>query len=247
MTGSGISSLLASVTPQVRRGLGRLYVISSSLWVAWFGYRIYTIVSSRHWRWSTIESDVLALLLVPVATPVAYALTVWVISGFLDHEPTGNYGDFLERAISRLPVSNTETRRQLYALTAAALHAHLDKQLPPLTQRRIACEQRAFNRALQQIERSEAAKDRDKRQAEKGSTTLLVASLMLCPVLWLGDATAMSVFWVVRPAYGRSAWGVARPMLSLGKYRPAVQTFCVLIAIMLLVSCAAQYFDLKHR
>lgn len=65
-----------SVPAHIRKGLLRLYIAVSTLWVVWFGYQILVVpvryISRLFWT----------LLFVPIGGPILFFIVLWIFEGF---------------------------------------------------------------------------------------------------------------------------------------------------------------------
>jgi hypothetical protein len=78
------------------KGLLRLYIGVSSLWIVWFGYQILGVVNSHPYApvWRLISGLFWTLLFVPVAAPILFFIAVWIYEGFRKpHIEIGNLRD----------------------------------------------------------------------------------------------------------------------------------------------------------
>ena len=208
------------VPHHVRRGLTRIYVVVSPLWIAWFSYKILAVVAVRHyWYWKDISNAVGWLLIVPIGGPILFAGIVWVISGFHEPPSKADYKILIARAVSELADNNVGARQRLYDRALAALTTLLQQQNPSPSAARIANERRAVAKAIRSIEEDERAKEKREiaksvrtndeyervkkrkkgQELKRGSTILLVISIIYFPALWAIDLTSMSLYWVARP------------------------------------------------
>jgi len=101
-------------------------------WVAWFGFRLLTLLNTHYyWDRRDIYYAFWMLLFVPAGMPILYGLGAWVFSGFREAVPApkekagspADYKKLLSRAVSQLPVNDSESRKQLYERAEAALAA----------------------------------------------------------------------------------------------------------------------------
>jgi hypothetical protein len=99
-----------------------------------------------------------------------------------------NYYPLIFRAVKRLPSNTRKARLELYD------HARKTLAAQPMKKREIKRELRALKQAIRDAERSP-----DQIPGEHGSTVLLVVSIIFVKVLWVLDATSMSLYWVIRP------------------------------------------------
>lgn len=80
-----------SVPPHIRKGLLRLYIVVSPLWVVWFGYQI--IVVGPVWRY--ISRLFWTLLFMPLGSPILFFIVVWIFEGF--RKPQIDVGNLRDR------------------------------------------------------------------------------------------------------------------------------------------------------
>ncbi len=91
-----LRSYIVKLPAHIRKGLLRLYIGVSSLWVAWFCYQIFVIVNSHHYApvWRLISGQFWAMLLVPVGSPILFFIALWIYEGFRKpHIEIGNLRD----------------------------------------------------------------------------------------------------------------------------------------------------------
>jgi hypothetical protein len=127
--------LWGTVSPHMRRGLLRLYIAITVLWVAWFGYAAYGTYSNAK-RLQAIYT----LFLVPLGVPLLLMVVLWIMAGFRKQEiaksspvtsavrSAADYQAILERAISNLPGNIPQARQALYARAKSALVTQLRAQ-----------------------------------------------------------------------------------------------------------------------
>lgn len=99
-----------------------------------------------------------------------------------------DYYPLILRAVLRLPTNHHDARQDLYA------HARKTLAAQPLPKWRIKRELRALNSAIHEVEKSP-----HEIPGARGSTAALILSIFFLKVLWILDATSMSLPWVVRP------------------------------------------------
>jgi hypothetical protein len=71
-----------SVPAHIRKGLVRLYIVASSLWVVWFGSQILILLNDYPYHSARLPSLFLALLVLPIGGPMLFALAFWIFEGF---------------------------------------------------------------------------------------------------------------------------------------------------------------------
>jgi hypothetical protein len=117
-----------------------------------------------------------------------------------------DYSLLIARAVSRLESNTSEARQQLYERARTALIAQLTKD-SAVSELEIALEQSALEAAIFELEQKSSAEHfcqptlqsrENQRLNHRGSTTLLIFSILFFPVLWVIEPICMSVYWVAR-------------------------------------------------
>lgn len=79
-----------SIPAHIRKGLVRLYIVSSSLWVLWFGSQILVVLNT--YRYSLAPLKLFwYLLFVPIGGPMLFVLGFWIFEGF--RKPQIDFGN----------------------------------------------------------------------------------------------------------------------------------------------------------
>jgi hypothetical protein len=99
-----------------------------------------------------------------------------------------DYYPLIFRAVLRLPSNTRKARLELYD------HARKTLAAQPMPASEIKRELRALEFAIRAVEKSPL-----EIPGTRGSTAWLVISIFLLKVLWIIDATSMSLHWVIRP------------------------------------------------
>jgi hypothetical protein len=86
-----------SVPAHIRRGLLRLYIVVSALWVVWFGYQIVVVLNSHPYGpvWRYISRLFWILLFVPTGGPILFFVVIWIFEGF--RKPPIQIGNLRDR------------------------------------------------------------------------------------------------------------------------------------------------------
>jgi hypothetical protein len=71
----------------VRRGLLRLYLAITVLWISWFGYRIHYDSTYSYYSEGTLESDIVKLLTFPLGAIILFLVGGWIVDGFRKQSP----------------------------------------------------------------------------------------------------------------------------------------------------------------
>jgi hypothetical protein len=202
-----------SLSEHVRRGLTRLYLVVSVPWVAWFGYLLFDALQQDD---QDLASDAFwFLLIVPVGIPIFAAAILWVIAGFRKTEPTKqrskqdpspsmpwgepsseaktqtpsaathNYYALISDAVSQLEDKSEEARQAIYVKARNVLADKLQGYGRRDTQR----EWKALEKAIRDVEEIY-------NPAKAASTISLIASILFLPMLWIMDASSMSLYWI---------------------------------------------------
>jgi hypothetical protein len=98
-----------------------------------------------------------------------------------------DYYPLIFEAVLKLPSNTRKARLELYD------HARKTLAAQPMPAAEIKRELRALEFAIRAVEKSPL-----EISGRRGSTAWLVVS-MFFPVLWVMDATSMSIYWVIRP------------------------------------------------
>jgi hypothetical protein len=99
-----------------------------------------------------------------------------------------DYYPLIFRAVLKLPSNTRAARFELYD------HARKVLAAQPMPAAEIKRELRALEFAIRAIEKSPL-----EISGTRGSTAWLVVSIFFLKMLWIMDATSMSLYWVVRP------------------------------------------------
>jgi hypothetical protein len=202
------------LSEHVRRGLTRLYLVVSVPWIAWFGYLLFDALQQDD---QDLASDAFwFLLIVPIGFPILGAAILWVIVGFRKTEPikqrskednhspsmpwgepspeaktqtpsatTHNYYALISDAVSRLEDKSEEARQAIYAKARTVLADKLQGYGRRDTQR----EWKALEKAIRDVEEIY-------NPTKAASTISLIASILFLPMLWIMDASSMSLYWI---------------------------------------------------
>jgi len=204
----------------IRRGLLRFYIAISASWIAWFGYRLFEALQ-RH-NDGLASSAFWSLLIVPIGAPMLLIATLWVIAGFRKAPSTQDdppmpwgqppkewtlagptldaaarakhYCAIIDRAVSQLENKDRQARTALYAKARTILAGKLQGQGLWKRWR----ERNALDKAIRDVETRKSKEDRTNQQYTPASTASLLFSIFVFPVLWIIDATSMSLYWVAR-------------------------------------------------
>ena len=73
-----------SVPAHIRKGLLRLYIGVSAVWVIWFGLQIIDVLNSHPYYIASryIPRLFLTLLFVPIGSPILFIIANWIFEGF---------------------------------------------------------------------------------------------------------------------------------------------------------------------
>jgi hypothetical protein len=99
-----------------------------------------------------------------------------------------DYYPLIFRAVSQLPSNTRKARQALYDRARTALAAQ------PISESQIKRELRALEWAIRSVEKSP-----HEIPGTRGSTALLIISIIFLGRLWVLDPTSMSLHWVIRP------------------------------------------------
>lgn len=85
-----------SVPVHIRRGLLRLYIVLSALWVVWIGLQIVNVANSHPYvPASRITGLFWSLLIVPIGGPILFFIGIWIFEGF--RKPQMQIGNLRDR------------------------------------------------------------------------------------------------------------------------------------------------------
>jgi hypothetical protein len=96
-----------SIPAHIRKGLLRLYIVVTLLWIGWYGSQIVAVLNSHSYGpvWRYVSRLFWMLLLVPIGGPILLFILIWVSEGFrkpqvdvgnlrhADPHPTGSSTD----------------------------------------------------------------------------------------------------------------------------------------------------------
>jgi hypothetical protein len=116
-----------------------------------------------------------------------------------------DYYPLIARTVSRLENNTNDARQVVYERARTALIVQLTKD-SAVSEPEIAHERAALEQAIREVEQeSSAGNDQSQRLNRRGSTTLLIFSILFFPVLWVIEPICMSVYWVARLPAPRTA------------------------------------------
>jgi hypothetical protein len=86
-----------SLPAHIRKGLLRLYIVVSSLWIVWFGYKILVVLNSHPYGpvWRYISRLFWTLLFAPLGSPILFFTVIWILEGF--RKPKIDIGNLRDR------------------------------------------------------------------------------------------------------------------------------------------------------
>jgi hypothetical protein len=84
-----------SVPAHIRKGLVRLYIVASSLWVLWSGSQILVFLNTYPYRPGHFSSLFWTLLFVPIGGPILFVLAFWIFEGF--RRPQMDFGNLRDK------------------------------------------------------------------------------------------------------------------------------------------------------
>lgn len=191
---------ITALSPQVRRGLFRLYIAVAIPWAVWFGFQILLIASRPYWYWRHVWPAFWSMLAVPIGAPLFFLIALWVIAGFHksesarpDPELSQQFHTILTDVINRDGNSAREARQAIYERARSTLKA---APAPDTGAQSVSLEA-----AISRVEREALAREKqidvELSRLKPASTVLLVASLFF-PQWWAIDATSLSLYWVAR-------------------------------------------------
>jgi hypothetical protein len=125
-----------------------------------------------------------------------------------------DYYPLIARAVSRLESNTNDARQIVYERARTALIAQLTKE-SAISEREITLERAALEQAIRAVEQeSSTENDQSQRLNRRGSTTLLIFSILFFPVLWVIEPICMSVYWVARLPVPRTSRSRLKPWPS---------------------------------
>jgi hypothetical protein len=93
-----LHSTWQSIPAHIRKGLLRLYIVASSLWMVWVAGRIVIVVNSH--PYSSVSLLFWTMLLVPLGSPILFFLAFWVFDGF--RKPKMDFGNLRHRVAIKI-------------------------------------------------------------------------------------------------------------------------------------------------